>query len=70
MAAFNYDGLNRQGQNVHGEVLADTSAQAVNKLREAGIMVTEIKEKTSSNKTKSRKGGKVTTEDVAVFCRQ
>lgn len=70
MAAFTYDGLNRQGQNVRGEVIADNSSQAINKLRDAGIMVTEIKEKGNSNKAKSRKGGKVTTEDVAVFCRQ
>lgn len=70
MAAFTYDGLNRQGQSVHGEVVADNSAQAVNKLREAGIIVTEVKEKGNANKTKSKSGGKVTTEDVAVFCRQ
>lgn len=70
MAAFTYDGLNRQGQNVHGEVIADNSTQAVNKLREAGIIVTEVKEKGNAGKTKSKSGGKVTTEDVAVFCRQ
>ncbi len=70
MAAFTYDGLNRQGQNVHGEVIADNSTQAVNKLREAGIIVTEVKEKGNAGKTKSKSGGKITTEDVAVFCRQ
>lgn len=70
MAAFTYDGLNKQGQNIRGEVVADNSSQAVNKLREAGIIVTEIKEKGNTEKQKSRKGGKVTTEDVAVFCRQ
>lgn len=70
MAAFTYDGLNRQGQNVRGEVIADSSTQAINKLREAGIMVTEIKEQGNKKKNKSKSGGKVTTEDVAVFCRQ
>ncbi len=71
MAAFTYDGLNRQGQNVHGEVIADNSSQAINKLREAGIIVTEMKEKANNaNKMSSKSGGKVTTEDVAVFCRQ
>ena len=71
MAAFTYDGLNRQGQNVHGEVVADNSSQAINKLREAGIIVTEMKEKANNaNKMSSKSGGKVTTEDVAVFCRQ
>lgn len=70
MPAFTYDGLNKQGQNVHGEVVADNSAQAVNKLREAGIIVTEMKEKGNAGKEKKKGGGKVTTEDVAVFCRQ
>ncbi len=70
MAAFTYDGLNRQGQNVHGEVIADNSSQAINKLREAGIIVTEMKEKGNVGKKSTKSGGKVTTEDVAVFCRQ
>lgn len=71
MAAFTYDGLNRQGQNVRGEVIADNSTQAINKLREAGIIVTEMKEKANNaSKMSSKSGGKVTTEDVAVFCRQ
>lgn len=70
MAAFTYDGLNRQGQNVHGEVVADNSSQAINKLREAGIIVTEMKEKGNVGKKSTKSGGKVTTEDVAVFCRQ
>ncbi len=70
MAAFTYDGLNRQGQNVRGEVIADNSSQAINKLRDAGIMVTDIREQGNKKKTKSKSGGKITTEDVAVFCRQ
>ena len=70
MPAFTYDGLNKQGQNVHGEVVADNSAQAVNKLREAGIIVTEMKEKGNISNDRKKSGGKVTAEDVAVFCRQ
>ena len=70
MAAFTYDGLNRQGQSVHGEVVADNTTQAINKLREAGIVVTEMKEKGNTGKKSTKSGGKVTTEDVAVFCRQ
>ena len=45
MASFTYDGLNKQGQNVHGEVVAESSAEAMDKLREAGVIVTEIREK-------------------------
>lgn len=69
MAAFTYDGLNRQGQSVHGEVVADSSPAAIEKLREVGVIVTDIKEKIV--KEKKRSGGKkVTLTDTALFSRQ
>ncbi len=61
--------MNRQGQNVHGEVVAESSSEAMDKLREAGIVVTEIKEKTVNERKKTR-GKKVGIEDVAIFSRQ
>lgn len=69
MASFTYDGMNRQGQNVHGEVVADNSSAAMDKLREAGIIVTDIKEKVISERKKTG-GKKVSIQDVAVFARQ
>lgn len=69
MASFTYDGMNRQGQNVHGEVVADNSSAAMDKLREAGIIVTDIKEKVINEKKKSG-GKKASIQDVAVFARQ
>ena len=69
MASFTYDGMNRQGQNVHGEVVADTSSAAMDKLREAGIIVTDIKEKVINERKKSG-GKKVSIQDVAIFARQ
>lgn len=69
MASFTYDGMNRQGQNVHGEVVAENSSAAMDKLREAGIIVTDIKEKVINEKKKSG-GKKVSIQDVAVFARQ
>lgn len=69
MASFTYDGMNRQGQNVHGEVVADNQSAATAKLREAGIIVTDIKEKTISERKKTG-GKKVSIEDVAIFSRQ
>ncbi len=69
MASFTYDGMNRQGQNVHGEVVADNSSAAMDKLREAGIIVTDIKEKVINEKKKSG-GKKVSIQDVAIFARQ
>ncbi len=69
MAAFTYDGLNRTGQAVHGEVIADSTSLAIEKLREAGVMVTNMTE--IKTKEKKKKGGKkVTTTQVAVFCKQ
>ena len=69
MASFTYDGLNKQGQSVHGEVIADNTAQAMERLRENGIIVTEMKEKVAKKKS-SGGGKKITTEDVAVVCKQ
>lgn len=71
MAYFSYDGLNKQGQQVHGEVVADTNALAMEKLRDAGVIVTNLVERKSSAGKKKTKGGKkVTTTEIAVFCKQ
>lgn len=69
MAAYTYDGINKQGQSVHGEVIADNNAQAIDKLREAGVIVTEMKEKVAKKKSSGGRK-KVTTEDISVVCRQ
>ena len=69
MASFTYDGLNRQGQSVHGEVVADNSTVAIEKLREAGVVVTDISEKVIKEK-KAKGGKKVTLTDVSLFSRQ
>lgn len=70
MPAFTYDGLSRQGQAVHGEVIADDTRAAMEKLREAGVTVTTIEEKTSKGTRTAGKGKKVKLSDLAVFCRQ
>ncbi|MGN0519971.1 MAG: type II secretion system F family protein [Candidatus Fimenecus sp.] len=69
MASFTYDGLNRQGQSIHGEVVADNSAAAIDKLREAGVVVTDISEKVIKP-AKVKGGKKVTLTDVSLFSRQ
>lgn len=69
MAAFTYDGLNRQGQNVHGEVVADNSNAAIEKLREAGVLVTDISEK-AVKQARRRGGKKVSLTDTSLFSRQ
>ena len=70
MPAFTYDGLSRQGQNVHGEVIADDTRSAMEKLREAGVTVTTIEEKSVKGSRTGGRGKKVKLADLAVFCRQ
>ena len=70
MPAYTYDGLNKQGQSVKGEVIADNTTQAINKLREAGVIVTEMKEKGNKTQKSRGRGKKVTTTEVAILCRQ
>ena len=70
MPAYSYDGLNRQGQNVHGEVIANDTRTAMEKLREAGVTVTTIQEKEVKSSRTGNLGKKVSISDLAVFCRQ
>lgn len=70
MPAYSYDGLNKQGQNVHGEVVADDSRMAMEKLREVGIIVTTIQEKSPKTSRTSGLRKKVSISDLSVFCRQ
>ncbi len=61
--------MNKAGQSVKGEIMADSSSAAMEKLRESGVMVTDIEEK--KEKKKSSFGSKkVSTEDIAIFSRQ
>lgn len=69
MAAFTYNGINKQGQSVQGEVIADSTAQAIDRLRENGVIVTEMKEKAAKKKS-SGGGKKITVEDIAIVCKQ
>jgi len=69
LAAFTYNGINKQGQSVQGEVIADSTAQAIDRLRENGVIVTEMKEKAAKKKS-SGGGKKITVEDVAIVCKQ
>lgn len=70
MPAYNYDGLNKQGQTVHGEVIADDTRTAMEKLREAGVTVTSIQEVTVKTSRTGGRGKKVKIGDLSIFCRQ
>lgn len=65
---FTYEALNRQGQAINGKVVANSTAEAYEKLREAGVVVTTLTEQKA--KTKKKKGKKVTLADMSLFSRQ
>lgn len=65
---FTYEALNRQGQAINGKVVANSTAEAYEKLREAGVVVTTLTE--TQVKAKKKKGKKVTLADMSLFSRQ
>ncbi len=65
---FTYEALSRSGEAVTGKVVANSTAEAYEKLREAGVVVTSLKENTAKKKKKG--GKKVTLADMSLFSRQ
>ena len=65
---FTYEALNKQGQPVSGKVSAENQAEATERLREAGVIVTRIDVVRTEGKKK--KGKKVPLADMSMFSRQ
>ncbi len=65
---FRYEALNKQGQPVQGKVSAENTAEAGEKLRDAGIIVTKIDPINAAKKKK--KGKKVPLAEMSMFSRQ
>ncbi len=65
---FTYEALSRSGEAVTGKVVANSTAEAYEKLREAGVVVTSLKEE--AEKKKKKGGKKVTLADMSLFSRQ
>ena len=65
---FTYEALNRQGQSITGKVVAENTSEAYEKLREAGVVVTNLSE--LKTKAKKKGGKKVTLSDMSMFSRQ
>ena len=65
---FTYEALNRQGQSITGKVVADNTSEAYEKLREAGVVVTNLTE--NKAKAKKKKGKKIGLADMSMFARQ
>lgn len=68
MPAYVYEAINRQGESVTGKVTASSRDEAFEKLREAGITVTDITEEKTKTAKKAR--GKVSLTDLSLFSRQ
>ena len=62
--SFAWEGKNKTGKVVRGEVRAASEAAANSSLRRQGISVTKLK------KLKAAAGGKVTDKDITLFSRQ
>ena len=66
---FTYEALNRQGQSITGKVVAGSTGEAYEKLREAGVVVTKLTEVNSKGVKKTR-SKKVGLADMSMFSRQ
>ncbi len=66
---FTYEALNRQGQSITGKVVASNTAEAYEKLREAGVVVTRLSE-VSGKGVKKTRSKKVGLADMSMFARQ
>lgn len=65
---FTYEALNKQGQPVTGKVTAENMAEANEKLRGAGVIVTKVEPVKEG--TKKKRGKKVPLADMSMFSRQ
>ncbi len=71
MKAFNYKGRSVTGAQVEGVVEANTSEEAVEKLREGGLIVESIKEASPPSGTDLRLAGARTRDkELSVMCNQ
>ncbi len=68
MPSYVYEALNKQSDVVKGKISAINTDEAYDKLREAGITVTDLSEERAKTVKKLR--GKVTLTDLSLFSRQ
>lgn len=61
---FNWEGKDKTGKIVRGEMRATTESVVQANLRRQGIMITKVK------KQRMTRGGKITEKDIALFTRQ
>src|SRR5215207_8318246 len=64
--AFNWEGKDRKGNRIKGKSLAPDEVTLRNELRRQGVAPSRIRKQS----TAFQKGGKVNSQDIAVFARQ
>lgn len=71
MGLFNYEAMNRQGETIDGQLVADTIQSALEKVREMGLTVLELKElKEKGNSTFFTLEKRVKSGELSLFSRQ
>lgn len=71
MADFGYKAIDRAGKEKKGSMQADNQDMVARELRKQGLMPLEITEQSAVTKDISFSlGGRVSTRDLSVFCRQ
>lgn len=71
MADWGYVAIDKSGKEVKGSKTADSMEQVTRELKNAGLIVLDVKEQTALTKNiEFDFGGKPTPRDLSVFCRQ
>ena len=71
MQSFKYECFNKQGQTINGQLTAENFSKAVDKLKEMGLSVIELKDYKPQNKNSFFSlQKKVTISDLTLFSRQ
>ena len=71
MQSFKYECFNKQGQTINGQLTAENVSKAVEKLKEMGLSVIELKDyKPQTNNSFFSMEKKVTISDLTLFSRQ
>jgi general secretion pathway protein F len=68
MGAYHYQALNKTGSTTKGIIEADSERQARQLLRERGMIPTQIR--TLAKQQKTRRKGRLSAQDLALFTRQ
>ncbi len=64
--AFNWEGMDKKGQKIKGRSVATSEQALKTELRRQGVVATRIRKQSQAFKS----GGKIKSEDIAIFSRQ